>query len=601
MNIVPLSEIDRSDASFVLKNFLPIPRYAVTLLSASGGTGKALYIKEKVLTPNGWATMDNLKVGDSVIGSNGKAIKVIGVYPQGVRPTYNITFVDGTSVICDEDHLWTVKSSSRSSGTFTVKELLSMGYFRDKIDKRYGTAQREFYYGVPTTPGGYEFGNDDNIVLDGYLLGLLLGDGGLTKSSITFTNASMDILNKVKMLLPVGDGLVVNRVKNTFECRIINKDRNHQRSKTSIELERLGLIGHKSIDKFIPGIYKNATLETRRGVIQGLIDTDGYVVNGHIQEYSTSSEMLANDFLEVGRSIGKILTMKSRMPKFTYKQQSKVGEKNFRIYEKIQTNKKITNIEKIEDKEMVCIKVDSQDELFVVNGYNLTHNTRLSLIMADKFIKENDEFVALWLTEDYPGQIRASFEDMAKSNIVSLSSMAKMLILLSEPPQLAKRENGIFKANYKAIEDIGKGLILKGVSLAVFDPLLAFYGGNENDNSEARVFIQAFASWANNAKITTVIIHHANKDGASRGATAFHDGVRCRYELSMPLDAKGEIDKYQTKQGLRTATLKKDNWGVRKYLWRLTDGHDDIKLKIMPELDIIKPLETIEFVSEELF
>ncbi len=210
-----------------------------------------------------------------------------------------------------------------------------------------------------------------------------------------------------------------------------------------------------------------------------------------------------------------------------------------------------------------------------------TGKTRLSLLMADRHIQHTNEKVALWLTEDYPGQIRQTCDEMMQE-----SSLGSMLLIINEPPQLAKRENGLFKANYEAIKEIGKDLIMAEVTLAVFDPLLAFYGGNENDNSEARVFIQAFAEWAKVSQITTLIIHHASKDGSSRGATAFHDGVRARYELDIPRDMDGYPDKNKISQGFRIALLKKDNWGIRKHLWGLSGGRDEIMLKIMPPISI---------------
>ena len=213
-----------------------------------------------------------------------------------------------------------------------------------------------------------------------------------------------------------------------------------------------------------------------------------------------------------------------------------------------------------------------------------TGKTRLSLIMADRHIQETGEIVALWLTEDYEGQIRASFDEMVKSNLAKHSSLSKMMLIINEPPQLAKRVQGIFKANYEEINKIGETLILNNVRFAIFDPLLAFYGGNENDNSEARVFIQTFAEWAKKSEITSLIIHHSNKDGASRGATAFHDGVRARYELSVPVDENDEVNKTLAADGFRVAKLKKDNWGIRKYLWHLTDGEDEIMLKVMPKI-----------------
>ncbi len=232
-----------------------------------------------------------------------------------------------------------------------------------------------------------------------------------------------------------------------------------------------------------------------------------------------------------------------------------------------------------------------------------TGKTRLSLIMASKYIIEtNFKYnVALWLTEDHQGQVKEITNQLANDGLIEARTMANMLLILDEPPQLAKREKGLFKANYEEINKIGDSLVEQNVKLAVFDPLLAFYGGNENDNSEARVFIQSFATWANKAEITTVIIHHASKDGGSRGATAFHDGVRARYELDVPKDKDGNTIKDLMSKGFRVAKLIKDNWGIRKHLWRLTDGLDEITLKVAPTMKNDYAPEITEFVDENDF
>lgn len=224
-----------------------------------------------------------------------------------------------------------------------------------------------------------------------------------------------------------------------------------------------------------------------------------------------------------------------------------------------------------------------------------TGKTRLSLVMADRHIQKTNENVALWLTEDYQGQVKETFNEMVENGLASHTSLKKMFLIINEPPQLAKKEQGIFKANYEAINQIGEKLFVNDIKFTVFDPLLAFYGGDENDNSQARVFIQSFAEWAKKYKITTLIIHHANKDGNSRGATAFHDGVRARYELTVPIHTKESCKGIEDKEegdrndalfqnGFRLAKLKKDNWGIRKHLWKISDGSDEILLKIMPPL-----------------
>lgn len=88
------------------------------------GTGKAQPLTSKVLTPDGFKTMGDMHIGSEVIGYDGKPHKVIGVFPQGIRPVYKLTFSDGSIVECDEEHLWQVKVNN-SVKVITLREILS--------------------------------------------------------------------------------------------------------------------------------------------------------------------------------------------------------------------------------------------------------------------------------------------------------------------------------------------------------------------------------------------------------------------------------------------------------------------------------------------
>lgn len=220
--------------------------------------------------------------------------------------------------------------------------------------------------------------------------------------------------------------------------------------------------------------------------------------------------------------------------------------------------------------------------------------TRYSLICASQHISATGEIVALWLTEDYKGQVRAIFDELVKAGLAKAETISKMMIILDAPPQLALREGGIFKANYKGFAQIEIDLKANGVKFVVFDPLLAFYGGNENDNSEARVFIQTFAEFAKESEITVLIIHHSNKQGRSRGATAFSDGVRCRYEMTPPVDGEGKTNMDMYNKGLRVLSLEKDNWGAAKHFFKMTDGKESAIIKISDgNTESVSPIEII--------
>lgn len=78
-------------------------------VSLPPGTGKAQPLYSKVLTPNGFKTMGDIKVGDAIIAGNGNIASVIGIYPQGKKSIYEITLETGAKCRCSTDHLWYVR------------------------------------------------------------------------------------------------------------------------------------------------------------------------------------------------------------------------------------------------------------------------------------------------------------------------------------------------------------------------------------------------------------------------------------------------------------------------------------------------------------
>jgi replicative DNA helicase len=95
----------------------------------------------------------------------------------------------------------------------------------------------------------------------------------------------------------------------------------------------------------------------------------------------------------------------------------------------------------------------------------------------------------------------------------------------------------------------------KDFQIIIIDPLIEFYGGNENDNGEARQFMHLLTEWAKNDNKSIVLIHHQTKyqdAGIARGAGAFVDAVRAQYSVE-----KDENDNKCVK-----VKIEKDNWGI---------------------------------------
>lgn len=85
-------------------------KYDILCISLVPGAGKAQPLYSKVLTPNGFVKMGDIKVGSKVISGTGKVCNVLGVYPQGKKPIYEITLNDGSKCRCSDEHLWTVQN-----------------------------------------------------------------------------------------------------------------------------------------------------------------------------------------------------------------------------------------------------------------------------------------------------------------------------------------------------------------------------------------------------------------------------------------------------------------------------------------------------------
>ena len=98
---------------------------AVMTISMPQGTGKEQPLSSKILTPEGWITMGEVKVGTKVIGADGKPCNVTGVYPKGVKDVYRVTFDDNTFVDCGLEHLWEVQTEKTGKEILNTKQILN--------------------------------------------------------------------------------------------------------------------------------------------------------------------------------------------------------------------------------------------------------------------------------------------------------------------------------------------------------------------------------------------------------------------------------------------------------------------------------------------
>ena len=81
----------------------------ITVLRGQAGSGKAQPLSARVLTPNGYVRMGDLDVGDYISTPAGGKAAILGIYPQGIKDVYKITFSDKSTTYACLDHLWAVQ------------------------------------------------------------------------------------------------------------------------------------------------------------------------------------------------------------------------------------------------------------------------------------------------------------------------------------------------------------------------------------------------------------------------------------------------------------------------------------------------------------
>lgn len=89
------------------------PQVDSIVMMSSAQVGKALALDTPIATAEGWTTMADIRVGDTVFDDQGQPCRVTFVSPiMDWRPCYRVVFSDGSTIVADADHLWTVDSDT---------------------------------------------------------------------------------------------------------------------------------------------------------------------------------------------------------------------------------------------------------------------------------------------------------------------------------------------------------------------------------------------------------------------------------------------------------------------------------------------------------
>ena len=456
-NVVTKIVLAASFASCMVKPCRTLP----FIVHTWGGTeaGKAQPLDTKIITPDGYKLMGDIQIGDRIIGGDGKPHVVTGVFPQGVKDIYELTFADGRKTRCCAEHLWNVSTRTRRNHgrgykTMELREMLKSHPIKGK---------KGFEYRVPLC-SPVEYDGRNKLPIDPYLLGALIGDGCITltlnaangQRPIYFSNTEQDVIERVDSCL---------RERGAWLCKSAGANCQYDVRGCKWLKEAIVELGLNkgSLDKFIPEMYLTASRMDRERLLCGLMDTDGHVAEHGSCSYATSSQQLALDVMRLARSLGYRANIRSA---------DRAGKDNteFNVYISADSGiflsdkhrkRKSASIEarsKAEDKhslaitdvracgqaECQCIMVDSDEHTYLCDDFIVTHNT-VGLMSA----------ISVWGVPTADGGLLHTF-NTTDVGVEVLASVSNSIPVFIDELQIAKDRKSFDEFIYKFAEGVGR-------------------------------------------------------------------------------------------------------------------------------------------------
>ena len=346
---------------------------------------KAIPDSTPVLTPDGWVSNGDLRMGDYVIGRDGNPTEVVGVYPQGKKEVFELSFEDGTTARCSEDHYWTI--GEYSDGRRKASKTLQLKDFKST---KLPTGNGQYRYSIPTVDA-VEFKVDDPLPIDPYILGILITEGALAQGPRFTTNDDWVVQEIESRLI---DGHSLSQYDSISYRIVSDTSKNYYID----AIKDLGL-SCGAATKHIPTQYLHASIEDRKLLLAGLMDGDGTVARGQ-GSFTTVSEQLRLDMLNLCRGLGGVPTSSKHDSWYLDINNNKIiGLDKWMLCPRVPFNpfrlprksagwikhrrsldRSIVDIKSLGFQEkMTCIKVAASDGLYVIDDFIVTHNTDTEL------------------------------------------------------------------------------------------------------------------------------------------------------------------------------------------------------------------------------
>ncbi len=228
-----------------------------------------------VQTPDGWKRVDTLKAGDEVVTAYGTSRPISEIYVHEDQDVYSVKFTDGGEVKATKGHIFHTRQGRAGKDRYWNKFWNAEKRLSDLKAGDMVRVQRSV--SVPNNPVETHGVPDREY---GFMLGTLLGDGCYTPKIVARGHAKIasdyrekewnDTIMRTFGHYASDNISVTNSSGNGYYILL-------QKQGTQFILDKTLLQPAKSFEKRIPMEYINSNAELHKGLIDGLVSTDGNV------------------------------------------------------------------------------------------------------------------------------------------------------------------------------------------------------------------------------------------------------------------------------------------------------------------------------------
>jgi hypothetical protein len=387
------------------------------LVAGAAGISKALDVDTLIPTPIGLVRMGDLEIGGEVFDEHGNECHITDATPEHVDPTgcYRVIFDDHSEIVAGGTHEWlTLNASERELAWRPSSRRRAGGSIKTTLQilatLRIGSRSN---HAIPITTRPWDTGRK-RLPIPPYTLGAWLANGTGVTGVITTPDAP--VIAAIE-----SEGFACHRFPSAkYGWRVDG---------LTSQLAEYGLIANKHV----PEAYFVAAPAQRLKLLQGLMDGDGHVSPKQgLAVFTNMSRPLAAAVDRLAASLGaKPFRTTSRavlngvdhgeaqhvywtstlqafaMPRKVAHLPTRLrGTQQFRY---------IKSIERVPDRPLRCISVDSPSRLFLAGERGIpTHNSYCARWGLYKRCREVEGFRALLIRSTYPEVERGHLQFMTR-------------------------------------------------------------------------------------------------------------------------------------------------------------------------------------------